>query len=112
MAIKVAVASSDGKLVNQHFGHTREFLIFEVDHQGFRFLEKRPVVPHCSCDGAPPPTAKTSVESLTDCRVVLVTRIGDGPQEKLKSLGINCIISYDFIENALNEIVSSEIASS
>ena len=28
---KVAVASSDGKTVDTHFGHAQSFLIFEVD---------------------------------------------------------------------------------
>ncbi|MZP29851.1 dinitrogenase iron-molybdenum cofactor biosynthesis protein [Heliobacterium undosum] len=101
MAIKVAVASSDGKIVNQHFGHARRFLIFEVDEQGYRFIEDRPVVPHCACDGGPPPALKTAVESLSDCQAVLVTMIGYGPQEKLASQGVRCIISHDIISDAL-----------
>ena len=30
---KVAVATSDGKTVDSHFGHVQSFLIFEVDEE-------------------------------------------------------------------------------
>ena len=40
MSFKVAVASSDGKYVNQHFGMAQQFLIFEIDDEGnYKFLE-------------------------------------------------------------------------
>ena len=31
MSFKIAVSSSDGKVVNRHFGRTEKFLIFEID---------------------------------------------------------------------------------
>ena len=42
---KVAVASSDGKTVDTHFGHAQSFLIFEVDEQtgAFEDVEERDV---------------------------------------------------------------------
>ncbi|MBP2045245.1 NifB/NifX family molybdenum-iron cluster-binding protein [Methanobacterium aggregans] len=48
ISIRVAVASSDGKYVNQHFGHAGQFLIFDVDRSGnYEFLELRENVPSC-----------------------------------------------------------------
>lgn len=45
---KVAVASSDGIVVNQHFGRADTFFIYEVAGTGnYRFLETRTVTPVC-----------------------------------------------------------------
>ncbi len=33
MTIRVAVGSSDGKYVNQHFGHAQKFLIFDIERE-------------------------------------------------------------------------------
>ncbi|HEY0196185.1 MAG TPA: NifB/NifX family molybdenum-iron cluster-binding protein [Methanobacterium sp.] len=41
MSYKVAVASSDGKFVNQHFGMAQQFLIFEIDDDEYKFMELR-----------------------------------------------------------------------
>ena len=47
MAYKVAVTSSDGKFINQHFGRAQQFLIFEIDDEGdYKFLELRKNDPH------------------------------------------------------------------
>jgi hypothetical protein len=44
----IAVASSDGIVVNQHFGHADKFLIFEVTSDGrFRFIDNGIII---SCD--------------------------------------------------------------
>ncbi len=47
MKWKAAVASSDGKVINQHFGRAKEFLIFEITNQEFQFLELRQNNPAC-----------------------------------------------------------------
>ena len=49
---KIAVASSDGIVLNQHFGHADIFLIYEVNNdESFRFIEIHTVksewVLHC-----------------------------------------------------------------
>nr|WP_279383518.1 NifB/NifX family molybdenum-iron cluster-binding protein [Methanobacterium formicicum] len=52
MSIKVAVASSDGKYINQHFGMASQFLIFQLDDNGtHKFLELRENKPACSTEG-------------------------------------------------------------
>lgn len=39
---KVAVASTDGLTINEHFGKSKEFLVYEVDEQGgYTFIERR-----------------------------------------------------------------------
>jgi hypothetical protein len=43
MAKKVAFASSDGRLVDLHFGHTEVFFIYELFEDTTNFLETRKV---------------------------------------------------------------------
>lgn len=43
MSIKVAIASSDGKTVDVHFGKAKEFWVYELKGNSFTFLEKRSV---------------------------------------------------------------------
>ena len=43
MALKVAIASSDGKNVDLHFGKAKDFLVYELNSSSFSFLEKRKV---------------------------------------------------------------------
>jgi nitrogen fixation protein NifB len=38
---RVAVASYEGALVNQHLGMAESLLVFEVDAEGCRFIERR-----------------------------------------------------------------------
>ena len=46
--IRVAVASSDGFVVNSHFGRARDFYIYEVsENEDTVLLEKRELVPIC-----------------------------------------------------------------
>ncbi len=87
----VAVASEGMGLVNQHFGHAREFLVYEASTQGVRFIGARKADNYCdggdSCgDG----DAKWSaiLKALEGCEVMLCSRIGMGPWEKLEAAGI------------------------
>ena len=48
MAIRAAVASSDGKIINKHFGKADYFLIFELRDGEFRYIEKRNTAPCCN----------------------------------------------------------------
>ncbi|MTV48250.1 dinitrogenase iron-molybdenum cofactor biosynthesis protein [Heliobacillus mobilis] len=103
MSHKVAVASSDGKVVNRHFGHADKFLIFEVDEKTFCFLEVRETVPYCQnqSHGA----SSAALDALADCKAVLVSRIGPGAREELKSRGVESWVITDFIESALMQYV-------
>ena len=50
MSVRVAVASSDGKYINQHFGHAHQFLIFDVQGEhDYKFLgNSRTLLPSCN----------------------------------------------------------------
>ncbi|GAB2880668.1 nitrogenase cofactor biosynthesis protein NifB [Uliginosibacterium flavum] len=89
--VRMAVASSGGGLINQHFGHAKEFLIYEASSEGVRFLGHRKAAQYCGgeadCGEAENTLART-IAVLADCEVVLCSRIGFEPWGKLESAGI------------------------
>ena len=84
--MKVAVVSSDGKVINQHFGKASRFYIFEVDSGKIQFLEVRETTPLCgSADyGNPEEVLGRTISLISDCEALLCSRIGNRPQEELR----------------------------
>ena len=69
---KIAVATSDGKTVDSHFGHVSSFLILEVDEESGKFedIEERDVTAACSggnCGGKENAPATDSCSSDSGC---------------------------------------------
>ena len=88
---RIAVATSGGGLVNQHFGHATEFLVYEATAHGVRFVGHRKVDAYCTGSqecGEQESALEASVRSLTGCAAVLCSKIGFGPWERLENAGI------------------------
>ena len=103
MSHKVAIASSDGKFVNQHFGRANQFLIVELKDDGsYEFLELRKNVPSCNSTGES--TTEDTIELISDVEGVLVSQVGPGAANKLSAHGIQPIIIPMLIEDALKKI--------
>ena len=84
--LRVAVTSSRGTAVDQHFGRAERFLIFEIGPGEAHFLEARPR-PEAPREGDFDPVA----ELLSDCRAVLTEKAGPHPRERLEKRGILCL---------------------
>ena len=88
--VRMAVAARNG-LVGLHFGHAREFLVYEASATGVRLLGHRKVDSYCSgdesCGDADSLLART-IAALDGCEVVLCSRIGYEPWETLAAAGI------------------------
>lgn len=108
MAYKIAVASSDGKVVNRHFGRAEQFLIFEAEGGRYEFLERRENIPSCVEWEHSDETLLYTVKLISDCKIVLASRIGPGAVELLSCYGIKALAIGDFIEAALEKVVRSE----
>ncbi len=102
--IKIAVASSDGKVINAHFGRTPQFLIFELTNDGIEFIERRENAPGCSQLNVPLGTMEETIECISDCSIILVSKIGQTMVEKLHSMGITAIKKPQMIDDALRDI--------
>ncbi len=101
--ILVAVATKGGGLVNQHFGHAKEFQIYEVDGKETRFVGHRKIDHYCQTGYGEEASLEKIIEALSDCKGVLIAKIGDCPKEKLQSAGIQTVEAYDVIEKVALE---------
>jgi len=89
--VLMAVATTGGGLINQHFGHAREFLIYEATDKDVRFVGHRKVDLYCSggdtCGDADTTLEKT-IRALAGCEAVLCSKIGYEPWGLLEAAGI------------------------
>jgi nitrogen fixation protein NifB len=96
--VLVAVASTGGGRVNQHFGKAEEFWIYEAAPGWARFVQVRNVRRFCSgllgCDDDPSALGRL-VEMLSDCAAVITADTGPRPREALEKVGIRCITVGD-----------------
>ncbi|MDD2893227.1 MAG: NifB/NifX family molybdenum-iron cluster-binding protein, partial [Halothiobacillaceae bacterium] len=90
-AVKMAVATAGGGVINQHFGHAKEFLVYEASAQGVRFLSHRKADLYCAGDtscGDGESVLGMTIKALEGCEVVLCSKIGFEPWGMLESAGI------------------------
>jgi len=95
---RIAVASHEGVLVNQHLGEAIEFQVYERRGDSFVLAELRPA-----------PDAGGGVRRweqlgrlLHDCRALLVSTAGPKPTEVLARTGLQVIETDGLIEDALD----------
>lgn len=106
MSYKIAVASSDGRDINQHFGRAEQFFVYEVeDDNNFKFVELRRAIDFHDEREDHVTKLKNTIKGLNGCKIVLVTQIGDGASRILRSNGIEAFDVEDSIENALPKLI-------
>ena len=90
-AVLMAVATKGGNVINQHFGHATEFLVYEASPQGVRFIGTRRTDQYCvgsdHCEEGEDKLDR-AVTALAGCKAVLCARIGITPWEALEAAGI------------------------
>ena len=89
--VLMAVATSGQGVINQHFGHAKEFLIYEASAQGVRFISHRKTELYCSGDetcGDGESVLQRTIRTLEGCEAVLCSKIGYEPWEMLEQAGI------------------------
>nr|AAW57046.1 nitrogen fixation protein B [cyanobacterium endosymbiont of Rhopalodia gibba] len=96
--ILVAVATKGNRLVNQHFGHAKEFQIFEVDGADVKFVAHRKVDHYCQTGYGEKATLEHIIKAIADCKGVLASKIGLCPQEELRKAGLEPFEAYDVID--------------
>lgn len=107
MINRIAVASSDGKVVNQHFGHARQFLIFTLDNNSFTFQSIRKNLPSCNFGEHSEQGLLDTISLISDCHAVIAAKIGPGAEKKLKEKGIKAIGEVGYIDAALQKIIAA-----
>ena len=87
----MAVATSGQGIINVHFGHAKEFLIYEASPEGVRFISHRKVDQYCEGDtscGDGESVLQRTIHTLEGCEAVLCSKIGYEPWEMLETAGI------------------------
>lgn len=101
--ILVAVATKGGGLVNQHFGHAKEFQVFEVDANEARFVGHRKIDHYCQSGYGEAATLDHIIKAISDCKAVLVSKVGGCPEKELAKAGLQVVQAYDVIEKVARE---------
>ncbi len=89
--VLMAVATSGQGVINMHFGHAKEFLIYEASPEGVRFISHRKTELYCSGDdtcGDAETALEKNIRTLEGCETVLCSKIGYEPWEQLEQAGI------------------------
>lgn len=99
----VAVATKGGGIVNQHFGHAKEFQIYEVDANEVKFVGHRKIEQYCQGGYGEETEQDGAIKSIADCAAILTSKIGHCPQEELEKAGVEVVQAYDVIEKVARE---------
>ncbi|WP_262963988.1 nitrogenase cofactor biosynthesis protein NifB [Methylobacter psychrophilus] len=89
--VLMAVATSGQGVINLHFGHAKEFLIYEASPDGVRFISHRKADQYCAGDtscGDGETTLQVTIRALAGCEAVLCSKVGYEPWEMLEAAGI------------------------
>lgn len=107
MGYRIGVASSDGKVVNEHFGRATQFTIIDVDdEQSIQVVELRKVTPFCQGGNHDEDQLEAAVKNLEDCKYLIVARIGQGAQYALEQHGIEVFELPMLIEDAVKKLIA------
>ncbi len=132
MAYRVAVTSSDGVHIDEHFGHSSDIIIVQIEETGeFQLIDKRnmeeeinqlsrnkPQESGCQQDSCSNSGGcrrggfgkhdteyiKKVAEVLVDCKYLLTEKIGNKPQAVLYSLGITALEAPEDIAAAISKL--------
>lgn len=96
--MRIAVTTSDGKQVDEHFGKATSFKIYDLENGVLKMVDLREVQSYCECENGEPvgPNHQFSNDRFTlvtdqikDCKVLYTKQIGDKPKKQLKNFGID-----------------------
>jgi nitrogen fixation protein NifB len=119
LKLLIAVATRGSGLVNEHFGHAKEFQVYELSTAGTKFVGHRRVDLYCQGGFGEEENLATIIRAINDCHAVFVAKIGGCPKADLRAAGIDPVDQYagQFIEkstlawfkNYLDKVGSGEI---
>lgn len=102
---KIAVASTDGESVDQHFGRADKFFIYVLDDDvGYDFVAQRNLEPVCLGKSHNVLDMQKRVEKLKDCKYVAAAKIGPGAEIALEKCGVTALELPGKIDEAVLSI--------
>lgn len=74
MSVRVGFATTDGSIINEHFGHAEFWDVYDLGEEA-EFVETRKVKAECSCHNKK--VFDDMLSTLNDCQVIIVAKIGE-----------------------------------
>ena len=111
MVYRIAIASTDGIVVNQHFGHAERFHIIELDAETekYEYTETREVERVCQGHYHHDSSFDKVIDVLSDVHAVLVAKIGSGASQQLESRGLTVYEAPCPIEPLVEKIINDKL---
>ena len=107
---RLAIATSDGFAVNEHFGHAKFFRVYDISNDGYDFIEVRDAVAACQQTlGHDTTRFDKIIELLSDCDAVLVQKIGEGAAAYLIERGVRVFEVSGSIDGVLKKLIADKI---
>lgn len=105
--VKIAVASTDGEYVNQHFGRASKFYILCADEQTAEYVlaEVREVTPVCFGGGHMRSQMEQAAACLKDCDILLVSKLGMPARDELERVGVDAYEAAGEIDEAVDRVL-------
>ncbi|WP_342724067.1 nitrogenase cofactor biosynthesis protein NifB [Bradyrhizobium sp. B097] len=102
ITLLVAVATKGSGLINEHFGHAKEFQVYELSTSGVKFVGHRRVDVYCQDGHGEEDRLSTIIRGIDDCHAVFVAKIGGCPKSNLIKTGIEPVDQYahEYIEKS------------
>jgi nitrogen fixation protein NifB len=107
--VLVAVATKGGGIVNQHFGHAKEFMIYEVDATTAKFISHRKVADYCKGGYGEEAMLTGIIDTISDCKAVLAAKVGPCPSKQLQAAGLVVVEAYDVIETVARQFYDAHV---
>lgn len=115
--MKVAFATTDGNLVDEHFGRAGMFAVYELTKNDYRFVETRKfadgedaaITGTKDMGQAHEDKVQAKVDRLADCKLVYLTEIGGPSAARLVKKGIMPmkVRNLTYIEEALDRLLET-----
>ncbi|WP_052263228.1 NifB/NifX family molybdenum-iron cluster-binding protein [Geobacter pickeringii] len=101
MEKKLAVASSDGNRIDEHFGRARRFRVYRFEGGNWLYEEDREGLPPCAGGAHSDDLLDQAVDRVADCRWVVVSQIGPGAIDALIARRVLPLVLKGTVDEAL-----------
>jgi nitrogen fixation protein NifX len=107
MKVRIAVASTDGINVDEHFSWTEKFYIYDVDNEKINFIEHREneiggIMGHHDDE-----RLLKCLNLVNDAKVVVAAKIGPKARNLFIEKGIRAYLTEDKVSDSLEKIIRS-----
>ena len=107
---RIAIATTNGREIDEHFGHAKFFRVYELTDEGYSNKELRDAVAACQHSlGHDTTRFDKIIELLSDCDAVLVQKIGPGAAAYLIEKGVRVFEVSGSIDAVLNKFAQDKL---